>query len=193
MMQLPKPPPVSGKGITEQLESMRSYLCTVVDQLNLVLQGIDKSLATLEGRDEKGEKTTTVQALSKKYVAQVGATLGWNYTFYTDGSYDMEKTVTAYPRQDSSNTISGVTVYVSAVMAETLPFRLENGTVIGDDLTAQNRIVDGRISNGGDTVTYRLKSLAYFSGEGHRVHIKISGKIEGVSLILSTLNGGDTA
>ena len=35
MMQLPKPPPVSGRGTAEQLEGLRNYLSTVIDQVNM--------------------------------------------------------------------------------------------------------------------------------------------------------------
>lgn len=188
MMQLPKPPPITGKGTAEQLEGLRTYLSTVIDQLNLILQNMDGSLATLEGRDKGANRVTSVQALVRQSIAQEGSGLGWKYTFYKNGDYTMEKKVKVRPVYGGSTIISGVTMYVSQAIHETLPFRIP-GTVTGEDLTTHYSVT-GSVTEG--VLTYYLRSLTYFSDETHVVKLKITGKISDTDKLFEPTDGGNT-
>jgi hypothetical protein len=187
MMQLPKPPPVSGRGTAEQLEGLRNYLSTVIDQVNMALQDIDRSLATLEGRDKNANRVTTTQALIRQTIAQSGQDLGWKYTFYKNGAYTMEKTVQVFPRYGATINKNGVNMYVSQALYEGLPFNIP-GEVTGEDLTTHYKVT-GSIVNG--VLSYYVKSLAYFSGEVHTVKLKISGMIEDPDDLFNPTDGGD--
>ena len=183
MIQLPKPPPSTGKGTAEQLESLRAYISTVVDQMNLAMQSIDKSLAALEGRKEGSNKTTMVQALTKQFITDKGVSMGWRYTVYNNGGLVMEKTVYTYPEHGTTSNVQGLVVSVSSPIAESLPFAISQGDVSGVDTTTGFEIVDGKLLDGNGSISFRIKSLVGFGGGSrHTVRLKLTGKMENISL-----------
>lgn len=188
MIQIPKPPPISGKRTIEQLETLRAYLSTVVEQLNWALSHIESSLESVKGNTDK---PSVVQSSPPKYIAQVAQADGWDITFYLDNTCEMETTVNVTPVNDSSNIINGVPMYISNPFVMTLPVQVSGGVVTGEKTTEHTPII-GSVSGEGDSICYVLKSRREYTGnEEHEVHLKVSGNIASLAEIQSAL-GGET-
>ncbi len=188
MIQIPKPPPLSGKNTTEQLETIRTYLTIVVEQINWALSHIEASLESVKGNTDK---PSVVQSTPPKYIAQVAQVDGWDIALYLDNTCEMETTVSVTPESGSSNNINGVLTYISEPFEEALPVKLSHGVVTGEDLT-ENRPVFGFTNDEGNNIIYVLKSQRMYSGTKlHEVRLKVSGNIASLAEIPSAL-GGET-
>ena len=188
MIHIPKPPPMSGKSSTEQLETIRTYLTVVVEQLNWALGHIEDSLASVKGNTDK---PSVVQSTPPKYIAQVAQVDGWDITFYRDNTCEMETTVSVIPESDSSNIINGIPTYISKPFYMDLPVMVSGGVVTGENATEHTQII-GLATVEGDSIRYFIKSRREYTGnEEHEVHLKVSGNIASLAEMLSAL-GGET-